>query len=398
MRNAAGAPVADVRVHGVHRLARSTDAPLQFSTPPDPCRFSVSPTTDRDGKTLAVVRHDPHLWWVNAPGRVAVAAKSVLQLSALSRLLRPNDSEQVRATPPPSPFQGSLDLILRPTPTLQVVFRSGDAPISGLGVTAAVLCAMHPDPDAPDHTAFGELRLDAATDRNGVAAFASLPAGQLQLSIDDYLDISTAILPRAGLPAAPMHLDLDQWPVLDWQVAGVAPDGLRPRLLLLPAQVTEHEAVPVVIVVDRSHCCRVRMEPGDWLVIATDGRGFVARMMTITKAAPAETTHLKLAPLARFAGRVVDAGGEPAAGVLVCTSYTTDRGPPEGAAVLDRLLHEHRRVLDSGLTPRTQTDADGRFELFYLPLAGITRECKAAPDLPSVPLTPRTDVEFRLRR
>lgn len=362
----------------------------------------ADPASDRDGRTQAVVHGVPDTWLGRTTGHLVLAAESAstsnsLVLSITSGRILGSADDQPAPTTPPSAF-GGLDLIVKPASTLRIEVTRSGLPVPGVGLTADFRFELHPDPNEPTTTTRGRLCVDATTGQDGVASIDPAPAGHLLLAIDDHHDVPTAILPRSSPTNDAVRIDLDRWPVVTWQVAERGAAGLRPRLLLWPAEGGAPHAPPLVVVTDRSDRCRVRMEPGNWLAAATDGRGFTVQIASIAEAPPDAPLRLALQPLARFAGRVVDARGDPVAGVTVRTPFGTDFGLPEGVSTLDRLLREHHLALDYGLTPQVRTDNDGRFELFFLPLAGIKRDAVAGQDSPRIPLTPRTDVEFRLRR
>ncbi|MBL9077512.1 MAG: hypothetical protein JNL08_08415 [Planctomycetes bacterium] len=126
-----------------------------------------------------------------------------------------------------------------------------------------------------------------------------------------------------------------------------------------------------------------RLALGVWRVAVVTDTGWVAERFEITGGEHAE--RLALAPFPRMALRLLDAGGQPVAGAQVWPAGT--RTVASGEPMQSLLVHLwHART---GWWRGLCTDADGRVEVPFLPIPGVTRRVRLGDG-------ERTTAEFEL--
>ena len=393
VRDDKGAAVAGARVFAlVQAPAAYPERALSFRPGPTHDSWLGGEPTDAEGNAQLILRDRTDLWFADTP--TASAAHAVGMFDGIWSTIAA-DLRGYEEAPAVTPVQ----LQLRGAPPLAITVRRGDRPVTGIGLTLHARFDWQRDDGDIGGSGSIATTMDGQTAADGTwrADTVPRPIAVLQIGVDDFHDVPTAVLPRLEVPAAPIPIDL-HWQSVTWQVQ--APNGAaakNARLLLWPAVLTRTDIEPLEFTTDAEGRARIRMEPGAWFAVATDGLGIATALHTANGEAGSHA--LQLAPLTRFAGRVLDAAGQPAANIgFVCGEATGD-GLPTDAPLLERLLQRHEPTINAGLTRGIASAADGRFEMRCLLVPGITRlwgPWPPRPRRPQLPLAANDAVEFRL--
>ena len=389
-----GAPAAGARV-GVVVDASSAAGGEPFHVRRSLGSVVVSPPAGADGVVAIAPCDVAAVCFAFAEGQVtAVASAGGPHTIVDGEVVRP----PLEADGPPHAQQ----LVLRPAPALVVrVHRHGE-PLAALAARVDCRVTCRGTGAATGSTVWFDVPLEGRTDADGTLRIAPVPrpVGSLRVALEDVGAVPIALLPRAAVPEQPIDVDLDAWPEVVWQVldAQGGPPAAT-RVLLWPAEGGGDAGEPLVLVADRAGRVRVRLEPGRWFVFATDGHTFASDQLdAVAGRRPHPAPDLRLEPLARLAGRVVDADGRPAAGVRFSFSGMSATVPAEEPE-LARLHRRFESEINHGLLRGACTDAEGRFALFFLPVAGLQRT--GAPVRhrePRLVLAPADDVVVTLPR
>lgn len=392
VRDDKGAPVAGARIFALLRThAEAPDEPLSFRSVAQIDDWIEGTPTDANGRAQMAL-HSPTLWFACTPTTSAAQPFDLLD-DIRGVITAPGEG----SPPPVAP----VSLQLRAAQPLVIAVGRGDRAVPNIGITLHTRFEWQRDDGQNRSPGSSALTHEGHTAADGTWRVDTVPRpiAVLQIGVDDFHDVPTAVLPRLDVPATPITIDL-HWQSVTWQVN--APNGVatkNARLLLWPAAVTRADIEPLEFTTDANGRARIRMEPGAWFAVATDGLGIAAALHTANGEAGSQM--LQLAPLTRFAGRVLDAAGQPAANVTFLCGDSTGDGLPVAAPLLERLIQRHERTINAGLTRGISSDADGRFELRCLLVPGITRlwgPWLPGPQLAQLPLAANDAVEFRLPR
>ncbi len=320
------------------------------------------PLTDADGRTVVVMAEHAY------GGFVAWTADQHARLSRHDPQEVHDGELQAYAASVPGD-DVPVRLILRRGPVLHGTLRRGGEVLGGRAVVAAVdgVCRRLEG----GTTASIGFRATHRGVTDGAGAFTipgvGRPLAALWLGIETGDDVPTVLLPRAQVPAEAIDIDLGTWPITTLQLRA---DGALPpaeaRFLLWAGDAREGE--PMLLTGDRSGQVKVRLEPGTWFVFATDADGHAAELVTVQAGAD-RVVPLPVTPLARMSGRVLDADGKPVANARFSSHGWRSSGEV-AAEARARLLADHQSRINGGLISRTVSDADGRFVVRFLAVAG----------------------------
>lgn len=386
-----GKPVAGARV-GALTWQWLGGGPLQFATR-NWHGLVEGPPTDSEGRSRLPWGPFPPAvvaWSGGKHARIARAGSQPIVDGAL-----------VDGTDEGGAVDRPVRLVLRDGPALRGVLRRGQQPLAGNGVVAKVTVQCETNGGASRRvTWFSHVERSAAA-ADGTFEFAALPRpiGVVQLLVATGDDVPTLVLARGEVPATPLVVDLDAWPLVTLQLrtdSAVPPSAVR--FLLWPGDPELEHVDPIVLVGDRSGSARARLEPGRWFLVCTDGDGIATELVTVRGRDPI-LLQPKLAPLARMRGRIVDTEGRPVGGAKFL-SWGWSSMDPELRTERDKLCHAHFGVINDGLIPMATSGADGRFEVRLMDLPS----CKAAGRVSGtggtaeVDYRPGEDLEIRLRQ
>ena len=326
-----------------------------------------SPPTDAAGRTqLSVI--DPGALFV------AWAADRALTISGILSGEWVDNGAFTGRDVSPSEVPATIEFTLQPTAVLTGRVRDGGTPTPGQGVRFVTDLRV-------SKTGFSNMSssIDFArnvhTDAQGLFRIeVPQPASGLRLLLSPRSGDEPPILslPYAEAPTKPLDFDLSRWPVTTLQVidatGGPPPSG---QVVLLPGDLELPTVDPIVLPVDRAGRVTARLQPGSWLVFATDGRGYAGRLLSV-KAGDSDPIELLLKPLARMSGRLLDAAGEPVALARFQFSGSQSKSPDREISGYEHALRHYSSLLNRGLTQPSRTDADGKFELRFVKLHGIT--------------------------
>jgi len=365
-----GAPIAGATVR--HRVARRQSWGIDGLGTVVEDRWRALGATGADG-TLAIEapyaadpmqdqKHGDLLLFVGAPGRPSVAG------GVASGDFFADDR---KATPPPT---GILAFTLRPAPPL-VGALGKVAP--GAEVHLAAVCKLFLDRGSYRHDSRG-YRATVAAD--GTFAFDDVPAEVHALRL--------SVVPVEGSGPAPM------FPTMRGRELPpeVAPDAVAPTKEPGYADVTLRLAdarggparglvgylVPagqqgvfvrdssVRVPLDSKGEAQLRLAPGKWVVIAVSVDGYCAELFDWTAGRVDAALTMREQPRMRLQLKGLD--GVPIAGAVVVSRGSSTRGTSDPLqSALQQLRHFSNRQWSD-----LRTDADGRIELPFVPVEGVS--------------------------
>lgn len=195
----------------------------------------------------------------------------------------------------------------------------------------------------------------------------------------------------------PLVIDLQALPVLRLQV--LTADGgpaLAARALLLPSRTDVDLGTVTGLPLDRAGRLQLRLQPGRWMLFASDRDGYVLRHLDV----PADTgadLQLRLQPLARMRGHVRDAAGGAVVGVGFHLMASAGRGTGPADAESQWLRH-FGFAIDRGLLHGVHSGADGGFELRFVPVAAMQYSGALDPGKGPFQLVEDDEVELTVTR
>lgn len=396
VRDADGKPVAGAIVHAIDLTTVSSDRPTPFSTPQQAASWFRSPPTDADGATTLVVRGVVDLCFASDERRASRVANwrgptpivdGVLQAQAL-------DDDPTRAIV--MTLRDSAPLVVRTRPT-----GPEDAGAALIAVTSKVVCVGE-GLWSGSSMSFQVVHETRFVDGEATIGIDRLPRplGSLAITIGDRGGVPIAVLPRHELPTAPIELAVESWPKMTLQT--LTADGGPPvaaRVLLWSATTNQPPMDPYTLSADRAGRATVAMEPGEWFVVATDGRELAHTTVVVAPGGDAHKVELRLQPLARLAGRVLDIDDQPVVGLTFWAGGSMSAPLAANATLLERLVRHHEPAINNGLLHGVRTDADGRFDLCFLQVEGVQRIVQ--PSMWSgapIVLQPQDDLQLRIER
>ena len=252
--------------------------------------------------------------------------------------------------------------------------RRGEQPLGGIGVLARVQVELRTDAMGGLFRSWFPHHVTTRTAADGWFEFDPLPGpvAEMQLAFGAAVaDLPVLPIPRSRGAAGELDCDLAQWPVLTLQVldAGAGPPSAA-RCVLLPADPAA-DVDGIVLPTDRAGRLRAQLEPGDWFVFATDGRGMAAQVLTLAAGSEPAPVSLALQPLIVRRGVLRDANGKPVVGARMRVGGSQGRGAPVDGTPAAALLQAHAMRLNSRLAAAVETDAEGRFELRFYTVPGL---------------------------
>ncbi len=259
--------------------------------------------------------------------------------------------------------------------------RRGEQPLGGIGVLARVQVVLETDAMGGLFRSWFPHHVTTRTAADGWFEFDPLPGpvGGMQLAFGaEVARLPVLPIPRRRGPAGELDFDLARWPVLTMQVldAGAGPPAAA-RCVLLPADPAA-DVDGIVLSTDRAGRLRVQLEPGEWFVFATDGRGMAAQVLTVAAGSEPAPVSLALQPLVARRGVVRNANGKPVVGVGIRVGGSQGRGAPVDGTPTGALLQAHAMRFHSGLAAAVETDAEGRFELRFYTVPGLVLLAEAS--------------------
>lgn len=369
VRDENGQPIAGALV-GLVATATNARAPEPFGDVGAFDRFLAAPPTGADGRT-ELVAHDPaQALLATAAGRVGTLTGRVGGHWVQDGQFRFGDPQKE------APLPDEFVFVLPRAEPLRGRLHRGEQPVVGIGVLAvhrvAVAGAM---PSGVVVSSSVCCPQTTATAADGGFTFASPPGpfGGVRFAFaplpgDDALLV---LRPRQQRPEAPLDIDLATWPVTALQLldtTGGPPAAAR--CVVWPADSSADDE-PIVVPTDRAGRARLRLEPGEWLLFATDGAGAALEVLTVAARGSAAPRSFALEPLPKRAGRVLDGEGKPVAGVRFRFAGSRSEREPQDAPPLERELRRHCRAIADGLAQAVRSDADGRFVLRFVEVPGV---------------------------
>jgi hypothetical protein len=387
----AGQPVAGVRVAAIVTGFAGDDDGFYLRNRAIDSRIEGPPTDADGGSVIMAAEHHVQgfvAWTADRQARVARHGNSAI----LDGDLQPYSETALSDDVP-------VQLVLRKAPVLRGVLRRGPEPLAGRGVVAAVnVTCRRREKGNSSSTLFPTTQV-ATTDGQGRFELSSVvrPIGGLQLGFDTGEALPALALPRTGVPAEPIDVDLATWPLTTLRLqTGAALPPTASRFLLWPAD-PEHLSPPVVLVGERSGIARARLEPGEWFVVATDGEGLAALCVSLSPGREQDVL-LPTTPLAVMAGRILDADGKPMAdAAFSCHGWSRVTGAEPVVNRLDRLLQRHCIAINGGLVGRSRSESDGRFRVRFLPVPGLVPAGRIL-GTESIEFRAAEDLELRMSR
>ncbi len=369
-KDEAGAPVAGAAVR--LRVARRGTWSIDGISGIAQFRWRQLGVTGADGALAVEVPYaaDPLqdqkqgdlLLFVGAPGRPAVAGGIA------------NDEFYVDDRKASPPAAEPLVFTLRAAPPL--VGALGRVP-PGTEVHLAATCKLHLDRGSYRHDARGYR---AAVAADGTFAFDEVPAEVHALRL--------YIVPPEGHGPAPLfppysarELPPEVAPIVDGSPKALAFAEVALRLADSrggPARGLVAYLVPVVrgqswvrdsavgVPLDTKGEATLRLVPGRWLVVAHAADGYCAE--AFEWAAGPSAAALALREPARMRLQLRGDDGAPIAGATVVTRGTSTRGTGDPLQSALQSL----RVTNSRRWDELRTDAEGRVELPFVPVEGVT--------------------------
>lgn len=365
-----GAPIAGATVR--HRVARRQSWGIDGLGTVVEDRWRALGVTGADG-TLAVEapyaadplqdqKHGDLLFFVGAPGRPSVAG------GVASGDFFADDR---KATPPTA---GPLAFTLRPAPPLAGALGKAAA---GAEVHLAAVCKLFLDRGSYRHDARGYRAVVAA---DGTFAFDDVPTEVHALRL--------SVVPVGGAGPAPMFPTMRAREL----PPEVAPDANAPTKEPAYADVTLRLAdarggparglvgylVPagqqgvfvrdsaVRVPLDSRGEAQLRLAPGKWVAIAVSADGYCAEVFDWTAGRVETALTMREQPRMRLQLKGLD--GVPVAGATVTTRGTSTRGTSDPLqSALQQLRHFSNRQWSD-----LRTDAEGRIELPFVPVDGVS--------------------------
>lgn len=153
--------------------------------------------------------------------------------------------------------------------------------------------------------------------------------------------------PRTARPTAPLDFDLAAWPVTTLQVLDASGGPPAAARCVLQPMALDSDTPPVVVPTDRAGRVRLRLEPGEWFVFATDAEGFAAVTLVVKAGAAPITTTMRLQPLLRRGGRShgAEALAPLPAEVSACAPRRAGCRPGQGPACWTQRARESPAIL-----------------------------------------------------
>lgn len=254
---------------------------------------------------------------------------------------------------------------LRAAPPLRGRVRRGDVPLANAAVQLSVDIRL--SCRTQNATVSGGRSRDLARRSDAAGAFAvpqPTSAPWCVPTVDTGLDQPPNLWLPVALPS-PRPLDLDVAALADATLLCTDAEG-NPALdatVALQSGDPTHPWHPTCLLPDRGGRLRVRLQPGNWFVFASDGRSGAAQLLAIAGGPAPQTVPLHLPPLARMAGHTKQAqrGSAKPTAYGGGTSYDPQPDQP-----LLALLHAHGEHLNRGLLQTLQVADDGAFSLRFL--------------------------------
>ena len=390
--DAGGAPVAGATVSNVMATyLGGWVAP--FGSPRELTTSVSSPPTDAAGWTELVLHDFAAVLVAQAAGHGSARVGRCNQMWIQDNKLLADDARAAGEWPTELTFTLPLASPLRGR------LRRGDQPLGGVGVSARVQVELRTtEMGGLFRTSFPH-HVSTATATDGSFEFDPLPGplAALQLTFGAAL-AALPVLPRPRnfAPRGRLEFDIDlaRWPVQTLQVldAGAGPPPAA-RVVLLPAAPAA-DVDGIVLPTDRAGRLRAQLEPGEWFVFATDGRGMAAQVLTLAAGSEPAPVSLALQPLIVRRGVLRDANGKPVAGASIRVGGSQGRGAPVDGTPTEALLRAHAMRLHSGLAAAVATDAEGRFELRFYTVPGLLLLASAAGCNATLRLEPGDDWEL----
>lgn len=355
-----------------------------------------APPTDADGYTELVLHEFVRELVAFAPGRAQSVTGVMNGQWVQDGEFQQQDPRGEHGWPKLTTFR------LLPAVPVRGRLHRGKEPIAGLGIQAGVeVRVTSREWGGTTTSSFRQSRI-SRTDANGEFVFDPLPGpvGCLQLALAPLGqdEPQVVLLPRTARPTAPLDIDLADWPVTTLQVldaSGGPPSAAR---CVLQPMAQDRDTPPVVVPTDRAGRVRLRLEPGEWFVFATDADGWAATALLVRAGSVAPPTTLRFVPLERRAGIALRADGSPAVGERFAFGVSKGSPVPEDTPPLEKVLRSRARLLNDGVNRGVRSDQDGRFVLRFYHLPGVEVIGRMGQCPASVVLEPGPDLELRQER
>jgi hypothetical protein len=276
----------------------------------------------------------------------------------------------------------------------------GSEALAGIGVLAKVDVRVTSHEWGGTTTASFQQPCPTVTDANGEFAFDPLPGpiGSLQLAFaplgND--EPQVLLLPRDARPTAPLDFDLAEWPVTTLQVLDASGGPPSQARCVLQPMAEGNDTPPIVVPTDRAGRVRLRLEPGEWFVFATDADGWAATALVVRAGSGESTTTLRFDPLERRAGIALRADGSPSPGEHFGFGGYKGSPMPKDTPPLEKVLRSRARLLNDGVNRGVRSDQNGRFVLRFYHLPGVEVIGSMGQCPTRIVLEPGPDLELRL--
>lgn len=364
-------PIADAEIR--HRSVRRHFNGEPGSLPPPGIqRWRPVGRTDQDGRMLARIPEAKDPFQLNGWQDLAfVATKPGYALSHSGFGQQPYfDGKKV-----PREGANELRFVLRQEQPLRGRLLLGpERPVAGIAVQ--VVGDMRIDEQDGGGWSSEAWSWTTITDAAGRFALADLPttANNLRLFVGAGVPPLAAeerpkptppqpfaLAPLATRPIEEVVLDLSALKMVDVQLNGI--DGspaVMASLTLLSKESGWDTKWSLSCVPDPMGRASLRVQPGDWLLFACDGRGHVAREL---KASADERLQLRLEPMPVMRGTVRDEEGKPVAGAQLHCQGSSWMHVGEGT---EAALSQIAQTLNWSFFQRVHTADDGSYEAPFL--------------------------------
>lgn len=393
VRDASGAPLEGARVAFANSdyvgagnepfLRRRTWHALVESEP-----------TDAGGRTSLAVRDHAVVFMASAEGH-AMTISGVMNGEWVA------NGQFAKEQPTFGDWPRDIGFTLQPATTLSGRVHDGGTARAGAGLRLATRLQVTKR-DFGVITASIDHARDFRTDPEGRFRIdVPGPATDLQLWLAPGAGDAQQFLffPRQQAHAAPVDIDLATWPLVTMQI--LDGDGGPPphaQVVLLPGGSAWEGTDPIVLHANRAGRVEARLEQGSWFAFATDGAGWHARSIPLVSAAD-QLLEMRLEPLARMSGRVIDAAGEPVAAARFRFGGRESRRLEADITPVEGLLRHYSMMLNNGLIDPLRTAADGTFEIRFVDIDGVTHVGNVARQgSPRVTLRAEADVTLQLTK